>query len=485
MHSKANIIKYGPAIAVVLLYITANMILTYRELYFLNFVPFAFALLLMAIVRLDLFYYLIVFFTPLSVQLIEFFRSSPVDFYIPTEPMLLLILILLALKFLYNERIDQRVMHHPVSYAVMFYIFWMFITTLTSSMPLVSFKYLLARIWFISTFYFLAIFIFRKTRNIETYIWCFASGMFIVIVYTILRHIQYGLNDRQAAHIVMSPFFRDHTSYGAVLAMLFFAYGGMVFKRGRHAASQLFYTGSLALISIALLLSYTRAAWISVFISFGVLALIYYKVRFRYILIAGVAASIILFQYRKVIIENMEDNRQASSVSISEHVRSISNITTDDSNMERINRWNSAIRMFREKPLFGWGPGTYMFRYAPFQLSSEMTAISTNFGNRGNAHSEYIGSLAESGIPGPISFIIIGITGLLTGFRVLVKTKKKRLRYIVMGLLLGLFTYFVHGLLNNFLDTDKISALFWGFLAVFVSMDVYYKDKNIAEVETL
>jgi len=141
--------------------------------------------------------------------------------------------------------------------------------------------------------------------------------------------------------------------------------------------------------------------------------------------------------------------------------------------------------MFREKPLFGWGPGTYMFRYAPFQLSSEMTAISTNFGNRGNAHSEYIGSLAESGIPGPVSFIIIGITGLLTGFRVLVKTKKKRLRYILMGLLLGLLTYFVHGLLNNFLDTDKISALFWGFLAVFVSMDVYYKDKNIAEVETL
>jgi hypothetical protein len=35
-----------------------------------------------------------------------------------------------------------------------------------------------------------------------------------------------------------------------------------------------------------------------------------------------------------------------------------------------------------------------------------------------------------------------------------------------MGVFLGLMTYFVHGVLNNYLDTDKASALFWGFFAL-------------------
>ena len=41
--------------------------------------------------------------------------------------------------------------------------------------------------------------------------------------------------------------------------------------------------------------------------------------------------------------------------------------------------------------------------------------------------------------------------------------------------LLGLVTYFSHGVLNNFLDTDKLSVPFWGFVAVIVSLDVYGK----------
>ena len=45
---------------------------------------------------------------------------------------------------------------------------------------------------------------------------------------------------------------------------------------------------------------------------------------------------------------------------------------------------------------------------------------------------------------------------------------------IVLGMILGLITYLIHGSLNNFLDTDKASALFWGFIAGFVSLDIFY-----------
>jgi len=42
--------------------------------------------------------------------------------------------------------------------------------------------------------------------------------------------------------------------------------------------------------------------------------------------------------------------------------------------------------------------------------------------------------------------------------------------------LIGLTSYYFHGLLNNFLDTDKISVLFWGYTAMLVAMDVYHRD---------
>jgi len=44
--------------------------------------------------------------------------------------------------------------------------------------------------------------------------------LLIIIGYTTYRHVSIGLIDQDAAHYVMNPFFNDHTSYGAILAML-------------------------------------------------------------------------------------------------------------------------------------------------------------------------------------------------------------------------------------------------------------------------
>jgi O-antigen ligase len=341
-------------------------------------------------------------------------------------------------------------------------------------MPMVSVKYLLARIWFIVVYYFLAIMVFRRgSHYIGTYIWCFTIPLLAVIAYSVYRHVGFGLSDKEAAHFVMNPFFRDHTSYGAILAMIFFGAGGLVLNREPGFLKRSLLWCIWLLLGMALILSYTRAAWISVLFAGGLLVLILLRIRWRYILLIVLVTAIYFTGHRTEIIQKMERNRQVSSATLSEHVQSISNITTDESNLERINRWNAALRMFGERPVFGWGPGTYMFKYAPFQLSAEKTGISTDFGNLGNAHSEYIGPLAESGLLGSLSFMLIAILSLLTGFRVYTRMKDKRMKQILLGLIMGFITYLVHGSLNNFLDTDKASALFWGFTAIFVSTDLY------------
>jgi O-antigen ligase len=138
--------------------------------------------------------------------------------------------------------------------------------------------------------------------------------------------------------------------------------------------------------------------------------------------------------------------------------------------------------MFKERPVFGWGPGTFMFQYAPFQLSSQKTSISTNFGDLGNAHSEYIGPLAESGVLGTFTFVLIAIISIITGYKVYNRVTERELKLAVLTSMIALITYMIHGLLNNFLDTDKASSLFWGFIAFIVSLDIFYeegKKKNL------
>lgn len=460
------------------------MVLTSNEFYLLNLLPAAALIAYLAFTRLDIIYFALIAFTPLSIPLIEFVKDSPIDFYIPTEPMLFGVMLIVIYRSIQKSFLDKKIFNHPVSLAILFNVFWIFFTAVTSSMPLVSFKFLLARMWFITSFYLLAIYIFRDVKNIKKMVWAYTIPLLIVIAYTWSRHYTYGLNDREAAHFVMNPFYRDHTSYGAVLAMILFPYIAINLISGRSLLRKMTISAIGLILFIALILSYTRAAWISIFIALIILIIVLLKIKFKYLALTSLLALFLLYSNQEYILKKFERNDQDSSENLAEHLQSVTNIATDVSNLERFNRWSSAFRMFKERPILGWGPGTYMFQYAPFQNSSQRTEISTNFGTVGNAHSEYIGPLSESGIFGTLSLLLIIITSLVAAFRVYHRLHDKKLKKLVLSLILGFITYLFHGILNNFLDTDKASSLFWGFIAVFVSLDLYYREEDVKEIES-
>jgi len=237
------------------------------------------------------------------------------------------------------------------------------------------------------------------------------------------------------------------------------------------------------LIAFATIVSYTRATWLSIIASVGVWAIVRFKIRFEYLLVAVVVLAAFFFSIRTQLMVDLEQNRVESSGELSEHVQSMSNITTDQSNLERINRWSCAYRMWKDKPLFGFGPGTYQFEYGRYQRSYEKTRISTDFGTMGNAHSEYLGPLSEAGIFGLISVLLVIGTTIYTGIRVYYTSQKQSIKIFSMAVLVGLSSYYFHGLLNNFLDTDKISVLFWGYTAMLVAMDIYHRDKTDEDAE--
>jgi O-antigen ligase len=286
------------------------------------------------------------------------------------------------------------------------------------------------------------------------------------------------------AHSAAIPFYKDHTSYGATLGFLLPVLVGLFLFFKREDINTRFLMVLLILLFVfATVVSYTRATWVSILASLGFWAILKLKIRFEIVLVGAAILVGLFFSVRTELMVQLEQNRIESSGEFSEHVQSISNISTDQSNLERLNRWSCALRMWQDKPFFGFGPGTYQFEYGRYQRSYEKTRISTDFGTMGTAHSEYFGPLAETGVFGLLSILMVIGTTLYTGIRVYFTSKKRSIRIFSLAVLVGLVSYYLHGLLNNFLDTDKISVLFWGFTAMLVAMDIYHRDRPEEDVE--
>jgi len=441
-----------------------------KDFYWFFLLPVVLVILYYYIVSLDKIVLLITFFTPLAVNIQLFDAGLAVS--LPTEPLMFGVLLMFLAKVLFEHKYDKKIASHPVSYVIYLGLFWMFLTSFTSELPVVSFKHFLSRLWFVVPFYFVTAIMFKETKNIHRFLWLYMTALMFIIFYTVTIHAKYGF-DEDAGHWVMSPFYNDHTAYGAALAIFFPIIIAFIFYPGFSLWKRLFALFLFAVYTVGIILSYSRAAWISVIFAFAVFIVVMLKIKFRWLLLGTIIFIGLFVSFQQQILDALEKNKQDSSENFVEHVRSITNISSDASNLERINRWQSAIRLFNDRPLFGWGPGTYQFVYAPYQRSKEKTIISTNLGDKGNAHSEYLGPLSEEGLPGMLMvFLLVGFI-IYTGLMVY-KKGNREVKFLSLAATLGLITYYVHGFLNNFLDTDKLSVPVWGFTAIIVALDVYH-----------
>jgi len=457
-----------------LVFIALNCWLLTKEIFLLPILPVIVLILFSVLVALDKLVYFILFFTPFSLT-VEFSEFAALT--LPTEPLLFGVMLVFIFRMLYEGGYDWKIIKHPITITIICMILWMTFTSFTSSMPLVSIKYTIARLWFVISFYFVATQIFKKKENMRLWIWIFTIPLSIVIIYSIFQFFHYNI-EKDALYWVMQPFFKDHTIYGAVIAMMLPIMFVFAFDKSYNPQTRLASLLVFIIILIGIILSFTRAAWLSIILAYGVYFIFLLKINWRIIVLGIFVIASILFVYKDPIAEKIASNKQSSSKDISKHIKSVSNIKNDASNLERINRWKSAIRMFEAKPLVGFGPGTYRFQYAPFQRSYEQTYVSTNSGSLGNAHSEYLSPLAETGIIGGLIFIVLIVLTVRTGRRLYIRAKSQEIKFLAIGILIGLFTYYFHGFLNNFLDQDKASAPFWSMIAILVALDVYHNQKE-------
>ena len=92
----------------------------------------------------------VVFCTPLSI-LVDV-KPLGAALSLPTEPLLMGLLLWFGLKLMIDGRYDHAVFRHPVTLSLLAYLGWMLLCSINSSIPLVSFKFLLSNLWFVVGF---------------------------------------------------------------------------------------------------------------------------------------------------------------------------------------------------------------------------------------------------------------------------------------------------------------------------------------------
>jgi putative inorganic carbon (HCO3(-)) transporter len=415
---------------------------------------------------------------PLSVNIEEYVDGF--GLFLPTEPLLFGLLVIVILLQLRRPFIPQYVWKNPIVQFALIYCLWLFLTSITSSNPLASFKFLLARLWFLGPLLLLGPVIFAKKNNVQIFLWLFLTGMSIACLYTLIHHLQFNFGEKEG-HWVMWPFFKDHTIYGAIVAIAFVLSVGLYMSKKFTPLVQALILLYILIIGLGLYFSYTRAAWLSVIGAAAIGVAIKLKIRFSYILgTALFLGTTLFFTWDQIQMELARNKSEHTTENFAEKLQSATNVTTDASNLERLNRWSCAWEMFLDRPVMGFGPGTYAFEYARFQHPDNLTIISTNFSDGGNAHSEYLGPLSETGLPGLL--IVLGLISAVfyKGITLYIKIPdtEKEMKTLVFYMILALSTYFIHGFLNNYLDTDKASVPIWGMAAMFIALEHRYSTKK-------
>ena len=441
---------------------------------------------------------------PLSIKL--FFPPLQTEIIYPAEILIGLIALVYGYVLVFKKDVipDKKFLRHPLTVLVLLYVTVHIISAAFSTMYVVSFKSLVVKICYIVVFYFIVHLLIRNSlTGFFDMIKLYGVSLLLVAIFSLAAHYQFGFT-RGSSSFISYPFYTDHTIYAAALAFIlpaFILFSISSDELNINSLKRTAFILSTVLITTALYFSFSRAAWISMIAVFMLWMLIAFRIKF-YVLVSLASIILILtFFNRQSFIESFKENKVNSNeldAGLYEHIFSLTNITTDLSNAERVNRWKCAIRMFRDKPILGFGPGTYQFKYFQYQKKEEMTPVSilepikpgaTTYswspangitlggnasayqGNGGSAHSEYFMALSETGIFSLIIFIGLMLMALKTGMKIFSKHPDKTVKIIALFALLGLTTYFVHGLFNNFLDDGKLAFLFWSSLSVLAAAD--------------
>jgi len=137
----------------------------------------------------------------------------------------------------------------------------------------------------------------------------------------------------------------------------------------------------------------------------------------------------------------------------------------DISTVERFYRWIAGAYMVGERPLLGFGPGSFYSNYKPYTVTSYKTYISDN-PERSGIHNNYLMVTVEQGVIGLLIMMGIVLLPLFYCEQLFHRATDGRDKQLIIAAGACIFITAVTILINELLEEDKIGPLFFYSMAI-------------------
>jgi O-antigen ligase len=245
----------------------------------------------------------------------------------------------------------------------------------------------------------------------------------------------------------------------------------------------------LVLILPALFFSYARGAWLALCIGLAAWWLLRRGSLFYGFMIGvflAIAAVSWLSTDNRYLKYAHHYNTTVFHPDFREHLRATYELR-DISAAERYYRWIAAVRMAREEPVTGFGPGTFYHNYQSYTVPAFKTWVSSN-PERSTAHNYFLLTVSEQGLPGLLCFLLVLGAATWYAQRLYSRSADPFSRLLAAAAGVMLVMIITLNLLSDLVETDKVGSLFFLALSLLVLADqrervVKKEGSNIAEGE--
>jgi putative inorganic carbon (HCO3(-)) transporter len=293
--------------------------------------------------------------------------------------------------------------------------------------------------------------------------------MFVAIGSACIGFAQYGLGSeeqRQATGV-----FGDHQLYGSFMAILL-PIVGVVAISEKEPNRQLIAQIAAVLTTAALLLSYSRSAWIGCaagLSALGMLAL--YMATRKSAKLNNRKHELVLPLMMLVVSIGFFLLIAPSTGGFLQRAATIANPGGERGWQYRQQAWHGAEMMIKERPLTGFGTGLYpvyqsKYSHAGFPMNSIHSETAIRPGLWEQAHNIYLQTAAELGIPGLLLFIAALSLFLGTGLQRVIGMDNGIRRTLLLGSLGSIVAFAFDGFGSPAWQFGQVSMFFWLILGI-------------------
>jgi len=420
---------------------------------------------------------LLILITPLAIyKYVDRFRSNQ-------EAWLKLFVIigitLWALKCLKDNKIIWK--KSGINLYILLFILIMSMSLLISDYKMVSLK---EYIIFLSYFfiYFLITNNIEDKRQFNLSIHLLFITSFIISVYTLLHY--YGfISYLKEFGPVMSTIGQKNwiSNYLSLIFPIIFSF----FLLGEIKRNKIFYYLLLSVLYTTLLICQSRGIWISISLTAILAIYIIFKFKLFEVFHKNQKWLVLLLVTFLIITIIYSTDNPLNKSAITVPQRALSTFDMDGSSVNvRLLMWKTSLEMIKDKPLFGSGIGTFKINYLDYQaeLIKSNPYYAKYSGKAEEAHNEYLQMGAELGIVGVGVFLAILFIFYSLVLHYLKKGNSNNNKIIVLGLIMGITSFLIHG---SFTFPLHVTALGSGFFIILGLTMVYLKDFNFSEFNKL